>query len=189
MATCKFKVGDKVIGNHPDMYGITKKGWIGEVLSIQPGCIKVRGVGIGGVTTKFWVDPYYFDLYAPAEEKIVITHDGKITTATKYCADGNKVTATARCAPEDDFNFRVGAELAFERLMEKIDLPKYYNGKVVCVANEFPPSEPVSKFTVGKVYNVVDGVIISDTDYMSKRYNTVEHLCIGIGHKFIPLVE
>ena len=57
-------------------------------------------------------------------EKIVITHDGKTTTATLYRVDGTTETATARCAPEDTFDFKVGAELAMERLMEKIT-PKW----------------------------------------------------------------
>lgn len=56
-------------------------------------------------------------------EKIVITHDGKTTTATKYYTDNGhpmKTVATARCAPEDTFDFNVGAELAMKRLMEAV---------------------------------------------------------------------
>ena len=58
------------------------------------------------------------------EEKIVITHDGKTTTATLYRVDGTTETATARCAPEDTFDFTVGAALAMERLTEKVT-PKW----------------------------------------------------------------
>lgn len=61
----------------------------------------------------------WYEFEPVVEDKIVITHDGKTTTATKYCGDGSKVTATARCAPEDEFNFEVGAKLALERLDEK----------------------------------------------------------------------
>ena len=122
-AVHKFKVGDKVIGNHPTRYGITKKGWIGEVQQVRPNSIYVYGKATE-CTMGFWVDPQYFDLYQEChEEKIVITHDGKTTTATKYCADGSKVTATAKCAPEDKFDFNVGAKLAMERLMAKIEAP------------------------------------------------------------------
>lgn len=53
-------------------------------------------------------------------DKIVITHDGKTTTATLYRDDGSKEQATARCAPEDDFNFRIGAEIAMGRLVDKL---------------------------------------------------------------------
>ena len=81
------------------------------------------------------------------EEKIVITHDGKVTTATLYGVMNDKVTATARCAPEDTFDFKVGAELAMERLMEKVkpitvggfkigDRVNYkgVNGTIICFA-------------------------------------------------------
>lgn len=121
-AAPKFKVGDKVIGNHPSRYGITNEGWIGEVTKVRTSTIDVYGHGIGCDMT-FTVDPKYFDLYDKTDEKIVITHDGKTTTATKYCADGSTVTATARCAPEDEFNFEFGAKLALERLTEKTAPP------------------------------------------------------------------
>ena len=258
--TDKFKVGDKVIGNNPDRYGITKKGWIGTVTAVRQAAICVSGKGLSDSPCSFWVDPQYFDLYT--EEKIIITRDGKTTTATKYCSDGSKVTATARCAPEDDFDFRIGAEIAMGRLVDKlvfanfevirvvfregerpysyktrmktakvgmtiavpvgaygkkvnatvveiisganydgeyamsamkeidiVEAPKYYNGSVVCVERGYWGSVPVSKFTVGKVYTVVDGKIISDTGRRSNSYRTVELLCGGMGWKFIPIVE
>ena len=53
---------------------------------------------------------------AELDKKIVITTDGKTTTAKLY-EDGKSVkTATAKCAPEDTFDFGVGAKLALERL-------------------------------------------------------------------------
>jgi len=179
-----------------------------------------------------WFSPWYkFELVSA--EKIVITHDYKTTTATLYRGD-EKVVATARCAPEDKFDFMVGAKLAMERLAEKTnevvvngvkvgdrvninghngtvicinnlnclgvefdtympvlshscggntllsgntgtfgkcdwfsaydkvvkhgEVPEYYNGKVVCVKS------PYRWWTVGKVYEVKDGYILSDPD-------------------------
>lgn len=64
-----------------------------------------------------------------------------------------------------------------------------HDGKVVCVANNYGLSVPVSNFTIGKVYEVVDGVITSDNGYHSKHYRTVNDLSGGLGHHFIPLVE
>ena len=152
------------------------------------------------------------------KDKIVIMHDGKTTTATLYRENGTKEKATAKCSPEDTFDFNVGAKLAMERLMEKTvpvetrkyavgdrifaednvnchpggawgtvvkvldkrihkedymvkfddglylcshvvpvpttpEPPKYYNGKVVCIKSPYP------WWTVGKVYEVVDGYI------------------------------
>jgi len=119
----KFKVGDMVIGNDPDRYSITKLGWIGKVTRVcDNDSICVYGAGVSGKTrSEFNVNPKYFDLYKPNSEKIVITHDGKTTTATMYCDDGSKKTATAKCAPEDTFDFKFGANLAMERLIGKAE--------------------------------------------------------------------
>lgn len=120
MANCKFKIGDKIVGNS-DRYVFTCKGWKGIVTRVYPDHFEARGDGNAyhnGLFTGLKFDK--FDL-RETSEKIVITHDGKTTTATKYCGDGSKVTATARCAPEDEFNFEVGAKLALERLDEKVN--------------------------------------------------------------------
>ena len=97
-------------------------------------------------------------------EKIVITHDGKTTTATLYRGD-EKVVATARCAPEDKFDFTVGAKLAMERLNAEVNKPKYYNGKVVCIKAD------TGHWTVGKVYEVKDGIVRSNYDMVHPRFN------------------
>ena len=277
MATFKFKVGDKIVGNHSTRYAFTKLGWKGVVIRVDDCCFDAKGDGNidhNGVFHGLEYD--YFDLLPNKDkkekpEKIVITHDGKTTTATKYCADGSKVTATARCAPEDEFDFNVGAKLAVERLVEqyewewrvvdrpakvgdyirlktdgcfdwnrpgdilKVDQvgcgtavrvlganhhretidqnfywtyshleyevvekvkktetpkpPEYYNGNVVCIKNHYDISIPLLDFTIGKIYEVVDGVITSDTGYRSAHYYTLEKLCVGLGNTFIPVVE
>jgi hypothetical protein len=174
----KFKVGDKVIGNHSTAYDITKKGWVGYVIKVDDcdGNIKVsseRDADWG-----YWVNPEYFDLDPNVTDIIVITTDGKITTATKYCEDGKKVTATAKCAPEDTFDFNVGAKLAMERLIDKVKpvmcggykvgdrvhLGKF-NGTVICIA----------KSEIGSTYNDL-GVEFDDVPG-----NPGMHYCSGIG--------
>lgn len=69
--------------------------------------------------------------------KIVITADGATTTARFY--DGKKVikAAKAECSPEDEFDFKIGAKIAFDRLVDnEIKNPrKYYNGKVIFSEN------------------------------------------------------
>ena len=53
------------------------------------------------------------------DEKIVVLRNGKTVTATKY-VDGKKVNyATAKCHPDDKFNFNVGAKIAVGRLVGK----------------------------------------------------------------------
>lgn len=55
------------------------------------------------------------------DEKIVVLRNGKTVTATKY-ADGKKVnSATAKCHPDDKFNFNVGAKIAVGRLVGEND--------------------------------------------------------------------
>ena len=121
------------------------------------------------------------------KDKIVITNDGKTTTAILYREDGTKEKATAKCSPEDTFDFNVGANLAMERLMEKVNppKPKYYDGKVVCVMS----SEP--DFTAGKIYTFVDGTV-------KDNFGHVRYECTGRIKdlsqivnlwKFIPYVE
>ena len=58
-------------------------------------------------------------------------------------AEQNGVSASARCHPEDAFNFTVGAKLALERLFDKFvpDFKKgdkvFYNGQVGTVTYVF----------------------------------------------------
>lgn len=132
--------------------------------------------------------------------KVVITTDGKTTLARLY--DGKKVIkrAEAKCSPHDEFNFNVGAALAFSRLMgneDKKPEPKGYNGKVVCIKTTYP------WWTVGKVYEVKDGIITADNglqyprlrNYRYKDAEDVRHAGCTNGknynreNEFIPLVE
>jgi hypothetical protein len=63
----KFKVGDIVIGNKlADCYGITDKGWKGQVLEIDEDDVDSEGdICVKGFTEKeiYWVDSACFDLY------------------------------------------------------------------------------------------------------------------------------
>lgn len=92
------------------------------------------------------------------DEKIVITTDGKATLARLY--ENGKVTKTAeaKCSPDDKFDFAVGAKLAFERLNEKTEPKKLFNGKAVCIekANDY------CAYTVGKIYEFKDGATTLD---------------------------
>lgn len=78
----------------------------------------VYGSLVEGAAPQEWKLLHWYDFEVVCDDrKIVITTDGKETLARLY--DGNKVikTATARCAPDDTFDFATGAKLAFERLM------------------------------------------------------------------------
>lgn len=256
----KYNVGDKVRivskrGDCWNMRGLMDH-WCNKVMTIlevDGGLYRmVEDQHENGGSGWLWGNDDIVELVKDKrDEKIVIIHDGKTTTATLYKADGSKEKATARCAPEDTFDFNVGAKLAMERLMEKVEPnvkqlnvkfktgdyarivdrknghefeigtivrlekfetdykahadgdywwvlddeleaytpPKYYNGKVVCVERGFKESCPIPEFTIGKVYSIVDGVITGNTGWKSNEYTTLEKLCIGMGWKFVPLVE
>ena len=61
-------------------------------------------------------------------KKIVITTDGKTTTAKMYDGKSCIKVSEARCCPSDSFDFQTGAEIAFNRLFGE---PK----------NEFSPEQ------------------------------------------------
>ena len=64
----------------------------------------------------------------------------------------------ACCHPEDEFNWKTGMEIAYNRALdEKNDDVDYFNycGRVVSMTNYYG-------FTQGKIYNVANGIIIDD---------------------------
>lgn len=65
----------------------------------------------------FSISSAFAEYLIPCKEKIIITTDGKTTTARLYEGDKSLIkTAEAKCSPSDTFNFETGAKLAFERL-------------------------------------------------------------------------
>ena len=123
--------------------------------------------------------------------KIVITSDEKKTTARLYEGKTLVKSETARCSPADEFDFGIGAKIAFERLIGRTS-PKeerYYNGKVVCVERGQSCS-----YTVGKIYEFKNGRIVNDNGCETPEtpIKTLEEWNKGrqaICSKFIPLVE
>lgn len=95
----------------------------------------------------------------PANESVVIYRNGAEVIATDKRSGK---TAKAKCAPDDTFDFAVGARLAFDRLMgeTKPEKPKeaYYNGKAVCIKT----ASSYTGFTAGKVYTFIDGETTDD---------------------------
>ena len=81
--------------------------------------------------------------------KIVITADGKTTTAKRY--EGNKVvkTAEAKCHPDDKFDFAIGAKLACDRLLEEKKEPEL---------KPYLQNEPHNRFYgyIGETTNIKD---------------------------------
>jgi hypothetical protein len=56
----KFKVGDKIKGNHISHYSITNTNWSGKVLDINSQ--SKENLKVGTHCGDFWVNSDYFDL-------------------------------------------------------------------------------------------------------------------------------
>lgn len=187
----KYKVGDKVRivsewsnGCYQNIKGEMDK-WLGKVMTVK----SIDGMFYKMVEDAedntrygwFWSENCIAGL--ACENKIVITTDGTETLARLY--EGNKVikTATAKCAPNDKFDFETDATIAFNQLFQNMEKeePKYFNGKVVCV-NEY------AGFTYGKIYEFVDGRCLDD----QKKLRPTCFKCKDIQRfksAFIPLVK
>lgn len=94
-------------------------------------------------------------------QKIVVTTDGKVTTATLYDGKTKRNVALASCNPRDEFDFGIGAQLAVERLFlpshNVMQKPCGVNGYAVCNRTE-------EGLTQGNVYRIRDGFFVDDDD-------------------------
>jgi hypothetical protein len=158
----KFKVGDRVIFT-ADAIGLKLTGTTGTVIQGVP-VIFCRDQGAWVKLDKpiekqnqVWVFDDKLELIKPEKQPvIVITSDGKTTTATKRLGKKVICSATARCSDDDTFDFNTGAELAFRRLREKeMPVPEEATGpkefKVVCTELH---GNSVGEFTIGKIYTI-----------------------------------
>lgn len=82
MKTCKFKVGDRIIGTHPSYYGITYKGWKGVVERINSeGHMTATGWG-----SRWSNGDYAINEYAGLEDKYF-----ELDTSYKSIEKGDEV--------------------------------------------------------------------------------------------------
>lgn len=104
-------------------------------------------------------------------EKLFIYRNSNKTIAKYYKGD-KTVTAEAKCAPEDEFDFEYGAKLAMDRAIEKMKEEEIGYSLVKCVGyrqnREFT-------FTVDKVYKIYNnGKITNDNGYTYSGSKTKE---------------
>lgn len=112
-----------------------------------------------------WTDEMFSGL-AVSRPKIVITTDGKTTTAKMYKGKKLLKAAESSCSPEDTFDFAVGAKLALERVTKKE--PKFKIGQFVRVIEndtcQFFKGQPVKITEVSEDYVMCEGYL---------RYNQI----------------
>lgn len=207
----KFNIGDKVIAKRN--YYIGRKNCVGEkgkIIYVSGGCICIEfEKDVGGHSGNhpefkgknghcWWFDKLssenLFDILNKSTQKLIITVNGAETLARLY--EGNKVikSATAKCSPDDTFDFEKGAKLAIDRLFGKNEkkAPQYYNGKVVCVSKR----TSAAAYTVGKIYEFKDGRVKIDNNAIIPSDDKDAVTSVGdwnsrdyLWARFIPLVE
>lgn len=171
----KFKVGDKVRVRKNLVAGEVYNGltfWEGQMERTRGRVLKVNNLDTNcyriydDEADTFW---YMTEaMLEPVEEekenemeKIVIIRDGNKVTAKYYKGD-KTVSAEAKCSPEDEFNFEIGAKLAMDRAIEKMEEETEYS-LVKCVGYR---QKDEFFFTIDKVYKIYnDGTIISDRGF------------------------
>lgn len=190
MSKPKFKVGDKVrlkksvkVGDCIDGYTILQSMYEDLQKSSQIEAIThLTSQEIYVATVNGWYLPFNSLEFATAPEKIIIYRNGSEVIA-KNTATGK--TGVAKCNPAGEFDFNIGAKLAFERLINPEPVkPKYYSGKVVCIKS-------LESFSiVGKIYNVKDGILDFENGLTSTtRFKSIDDINIHCKSKYIELVE
>lgn len=116
------------------------------------------------------------------EQKIVITTDGKTTTAKLY--DGKKFIkeAKAKCSPEDIFDFKTGSEIAFNRLFEK---KNEFTGKAVYIGGGYS----LIGRTIGKIYEFKKGFYYDDDNIKRPVYSEGFTKDEVVRDGFLPIKE
>lgn len=192
MTKNKFKIGDMVIGNAKanDAYCITRQGWIGKVTKIYSDeMIRVKERIADEIG--YAVHSKYFDLYKPkktdsddpnvlrgkanSSKRILIEvskEDPTVITA-KYIRgkEYSDEEAIATCSKHDIFDFKTGAKIAFDRIMdviegidgeEKHEEPeKLLNCRFVVISGAGSGSGPLreGQLNNGYIYTVRNGKI------------------------------
>lgn len=120
MVKRKFKVGDVVKPNKKadENYTITTTSVVREaiVTELRDYTMEIKIIkGSCSVGKVFTVEEKCFDLVRKAKQETIVIYrkDNKVVALDK--STGEK--AEAKCNPADEFDFRTGAKLAFNRLM------------------------------------------------------------------------
>lgn len=199
MSRAKFKVGDKVrildgskIVNYTSGWASGMKKYVGDVETIsavdtRPGARTAYRLG----TTGYWWDERGLELvFEIPNWKVVITPYGNRTIGRMY--EGDKLVKEVYTvkSPEDEYSMEEAVKVICERLTKepekKEELPKLYNGKVVCVDNG-----ENKDYTIGKIYQFMNGYVRMDdgTKMPFKPIHTFEEWAKWSTAKWIEVVE
>lgn len=189
----KIKVGDKVRVKSFKERPVYWNGQ-GEMEYLMGKIVTVEYVSRTGIRIKnqngFGSWYLAFSDIEPLKKECIVIYrnDSEVIALDK--TTGEK--AVAKCSPVDEFDFKFGAKLAFERLLGgevKEEKPKLYNGKIVCVSNYMN----TNNLTVGKIYEIKDGFYLDDDGakrpHDRKAIKNLEEYFSRTYAKFVELVE
>lgn len=125
----EVKVGDRVRAIHDDR-DRRLEGKIGTVVEVEGFCVgvdfdsEIVGHTCGGLARMghgWYLPDYYLEYVGRCNEynKVIITVEDKVTTATLMKGRLVLGTAKARCSPNDRFDPLVGAQIAIQRLAKQ----------------------------------------------------------------------
>lgn len=165
MPVKKFKKGDRVEFIDPDLHIFEPRwypevGTIGEVVSASGDdtYIVQWPDGTTACNGRWAVGSLSLRPAKPmVSNKIVISvdKDDPRKIIAKDFSTGEE--AIARCNPEDEFDFHLGAALAFARVMGyKEKTEKLWNGKIICT------KATTTLFRKGIIYRVENGEIVGN---------------------------
>lgn len=161
----EFKVGDRVRVAKQSVYPLDKDAVVGDVGTVKNAGTDLILVEFDNARTQYRSGRLHFSRAkngywchvdnlehidtdpAAVTEKIIITTDGKTTTARRYKGKVLLGAAATTCSPSDTFNFERGAIIAFARLTD-------CDYKLADAEEPKPEPKPVPKFKVADVVRV-----------------------------------
>lgn len=187
----KFKVGDIIRGKKYNGYSVTNINMtLAEVIKVS------NDYTVMEIRVLCHKNPYHIE-----DEYVVKNDDSKFELVKDYKEivirqfDGKEIIAVDNRHPDykvvvqnEDFN--CGAITAFEKIINRDNESKVYNGKVVCIEAE----PPFLLYTPGKIYEVVNGKITNDENHTFpcedddrfKDFKELNERCAG---EFLEVVE
>ena len=125
-------------------------------------------------------------------------YDREITWANLYINGRNAMTfSVSRWHDEDEYDVGTAAYEVVKKMfdikdkkIEKVEgmETKYYSGKIVCIYK----SDCISfaeYFKVGKIYEVINGVLTDDAGKSHDNFTSVDDINNGMSSQFIEVIE
>ena len=186
----KFKIGDKVkIIDGSKIKGYAG-GWVSGMEQFIDDVATITSIFDYGDATGYTLTGHRSIKWderglAPVKPETIIIYrkDNEVVALDKVT--GKK--GIAKCSPKDQFDFMVGAKLAFERLTTpQEEMPVYFTGRVVCIENKS------AMFTKGKIYEFKNGLTYDDFGVSiptRTHIQNIDDLNARLRSQFIEIVE